>query len=71
MRWPYCSATRRALLNAAEKAVKQLGSAFSLDAVARTAGVSKGGLLHHFCSHDALLTALVESWMDFDEAVAR
>jgi len=34
-------------------------SALTLDAVAARAGVSKGGLLHHFKSKEALLTAMV------------
>ncbi len=64
--------TRNALLVAAERVVTEHGPAFSLDAVAREAGVSKGGLLHHFRSRDALLVALVAAWMErFDEAVAR
>ncbi len=64
--------TRNALLAAAERVVTEYGPAFSLDAVAREAGVSKGGLLHHFRSRDALLVALVAAWMErFDEAVAR
>ncbi len=64
--------TRNALLVAAERVVTEHGPAFSLDAVAREAGVSKGGLLHHFRSRDALLVALVVAWMErFDEAVAR
>jgi AcrR family transcriptional regulator len=64
--------TRNALLVAAERVVTEHGPAFSLDAVAREAGVSKGGLLHHFRSRDALLVALVGAWTArFDEAVAR
>jgi AcrR family transcriptional regulator len=62
--------TRKALLAAAEHVVTEHGPAFSLDAVAQEAGVSKGGLLHHFRSRDALLVALVEAWIErFDEAV--
>jgi len=34
----------------------------TLDAVAREAGVSKGGLLYHFPSKEALLSAMVESF---------
>jgi len=34
----------------------------TLDAVAREAGVSKGGLLYHFPSKEGLLTAMVESF---------
>lgn len=64
--------TRRALLAAAERVLVVHGPALSLDAVAREAGVSKGGLLHHFRSRDALLAALAAEWLDrFDEAVAR
>lgn len=64
--------TRKALLAAAEQVLTAQGPAFSLDAVAREAGVSKGGLLHHFRSRDALLVALVEAWVErFDEAVQR
>ncbi|MBZ9711865.1 TetR/AcrR family transcriptional regulator [Deinococcus multiflagellatus] len=50
--------TRAALLQAARQVVREQGAALSLDAVARAAGVSKGGLLHHFPSRDALLQAL-------------
>lgn len=53
--------TRDRLLDAAETVVAERGvSALSLDAVAGEAGVSKGGLLHHFRSKEALLAALVE-----------
>lgn len=53
--------TRDRLLNAAEAVVAARGvSALSLDAVAAEAGISKGGLLHHFRSKEALLVALVE-----------
>jgi AcrR family transcriptional regulator len=64
--------TRKALLAAAEQEIATHGPSVSLDAVARAAGVSKGGLLHHFRSRDALFTALVAEWLDrFDAAVAR
>jgi AcrR family transcriptional regulator len=53
--------TRDRLLDAAETVVMARGvAALSLDAVAAEARVSKGGLLHHFRSKEALLTALVE-----------
>ncbi|MEY2849520.1 MAG: hypothetical protein RI885_2187 [Actinomycetota bacterium] len=62
--------TRRALLEAAATALRAHGPTVSLDAVAREAGVSKGGLLHHFASKDALLTGLADEWMTrFDAAV--
>jgi AcrR family transcriptional regulator len=52
--------TRRAILDAAARTVAAQGAGASLDAIARTAGVSKGSLLHHFGSRDALLLALAE-----------
>ncbi|MBD2176402.1 TetR/AcrR family transcriptional regulator [Pseudanabaena sp. FACHB-1998] len=54
------SATRESLLNAAGEVVLRLGAdALTLDAVAKEAGVSKGGLLYHFPNKDALLTSMV------------
>jgi AcrR family transcriptional regulator len=58
---------RNTLLDAAEAVVVQQGIAsLTLDAVAREAGVSKGGLLHHYPSKDRLVEALVtrsaEGW---------
>lgn len=64
--------TRQALLDAAARAVVVHGAAVSLEVVAREAGVSKGGLLHHFRTREALLVGLATEWMDrFDAAVAR
>lgn len=56
-----------ALLDAAETVVARQGIAsLTLDAVAAEAGMSKGGLLHHFPSKDRLVVALVarcaEGW---------
>jgi AcrR family transcriptional regulator len=52
---------RDRLLNAAEMVTSRDGVAsLTLDAVAREAGVSKGGLLYHFPSKSALLTGIVE-----------
>jgi AcrR family transcriptional regulator len=52
---------RDRLLNAAEQVVGRDGVAnLTLDAVAREAGFSKGGLLYHFPSKSALVTAIVE-----------
>ena len=49
------------LLDAAIRVVSQDGfGALTLDAVAREAGVSKGGLTHHFATKDALITAMLE-----------
>lgn len=54
--------TRRdELLAAAERIVRRDGvGRLTLDAVAAEAGTSKGGLLYHFASREALITAMVE-----------
>ena len=50
-----------AIVEAAEAVVIESGAAhMTLEAVASRAGVSKGGLLHHFPSKDALLQAMIE-----------
>lgn len=52
---------RERLLDAAERLVLEVGAAhLTLDAVAKFAGVSKGGLLYHFPSKEALLEAMLE-----------
>src|SRR5436190_7279253 len=49
------------LLNAAEQvAIRDGVQNLTLEAVAREAGVSKGGLLYHFPSKSLLITAIVE-----------
>jgi AcrR family transcriptional regulator len=58
---------RDKMLDAAEVVVERQGIAnLTLDAVAAEAGISKGGLLHHFPSKDHLVEALVvrcaENW---------
>ena len=59
------NAGRRAqILAAAAELAKEKGAAhISLEAIARRAGVSKGGLLYHFPRKDALIHALVEQHM--------
>ncbi|MCO8276728.1 TetR/AcrR family transcriptional regulator [Actinoplanes sp. TRM 88003] len=52
--------TRRTVLDAAARTVAVKGTAVSLDAVAKAAGVSKSGLLHHFPSRDELFLALAQ-----------
>ncbi|WP_353171902.1 TetR/AcrR family transcriptional regulator [Paracandidimonas soli] len=55
---------RRQLLDeAAALAVEQGLTGLTLEAVARAAGVSKGGLLHHFPSKHALLEALCDEFL--------
>ena len=55
------SGTRRRLLAAAERLVlRDGGASLTIEAVAREAGVSKGGLLYHFPSKRALISGMVE-----------
>ena len=52
--------TIAAILEAAGRVIRRLGSAgLTIDAVAAEAQVSKGGVLHHFASKDALIAAMV------------
>src|ERR1700730_12613842 len=52
---------RDRIMAAAMAVARESGaSRLSLDAIARRAGVSKGGLLYHFPKKDALMRALVE-----------
>jgi AcrR family transcriptional regulator len=52
--------TRDVILDAAELLVLDVGAAhMTLEAVAERAGVSKGGLIYHFPSKEALLVAMV------------
>src|SRR5476651_2729859 len=58
--------TRTRVLDAAEAIVRAKGVAgLTLDAAAREAGVSKGGLLYHFASKEALLTGLLARLAEF------
>jgi AcrR family transcriptional regulator len=52
--------TPERLLDAAERVVVRDGAArLTMDAVVQEAGISKGGLLYHFPSKEALLAAMV------------
>jgi AcrR family transcriptional regulator len=54
--------TRRNLLDAASRVVARDGVAkLTLDAVARETGMSKGTVLYHFHTKDALIEGMVES----------
>jgi AcrR family transcriptional regulator len=49
-----------AILDAAEEVLRRVGArGLTIDAVAAQAGLSKGGVLHHYASKDALIRALV------------
>lgn len=62
------SVTRQRLLSAAGMIIMRQGvNSLTLDAVAHSAEVSKGGLLYHFPSKDALIEGIVEQLLeDFD-----
>jgi AcrR family transcriptional regulator len=63
------AATRQAILQATIDSLLELGlDSLTLDAVARKAGVSKGGLLYHFPSKDTLILGLVEHLTEAFEA---
>jgi AcrR family transcriptional regulator len=62
-------AARERILDAAEKLVVRDGAGhLTLDAVAQTAGVSKGGLLYHFRTKDALLAGMIDRHVGLLEA---
>lgn len=65
-------ALRQRALDAAEQLVVDGGASnLTLDAVAQAAGMSKGGLLYHFPSKEALLEGMIERHMhDFESRVA-
>lgn len=64
------SKTRIDLLQAASQIVIEKGvDALTLDAVAKQAGVSKGGLLYHFPNKEALMKGMVEHLVQDFEAV--
>ncbi|WP_434439276.1 TetR/AcrR family transcriptional regulator [Lentzea sp. E54] len=56
--------TRRALLDAAGVCLRARGTSATLDDIAKQAGVSKGGLLHHFATKDDLVRALAQDLFD-------
>ena len=63
--------TREKLLVAAERITLRDGAVkLTLDAVAREAGISKGGLLYHFSNKEALIRGMMERLLGrFDSAV--
>jgi AcrR family transcriptional regulator len=66
---PQPSPTRDRILDAFQDLVIDLGErAATLDAVAQRAGVSKGGLLYHFGSKDALIEGLTQRLRGLVEA---
>ncbi len=64
--------TRGAVLEAARRALRERGVQVSLGTIAKAAGVSKGGLLHHFRTKDELFLALVQDvYKTFEVEVRR
>ncbi|MEG3123418.1 TetR/AcrR family transcriptional regulator [Sphingomonas sp. GB1N7] len=61
---------RRALLDAAGELVSENGLAnVTLDAVAKEAGVTKGGLFHHFASKQLLFHGMFADIIDYFDAL--
>jgi AcrR family transcriptional regulator len=60
--------TRERLLEIAEGIVRNEGAAgLTIDALAKAAGISKGGVQYSFASKDDLVRALIERWtLQFD-----
>ncbi len=57
---PTVSSREKILDSAVQVAIRDGILAMTLDAVAREAGVSKGGLLYHFRTKDELITSMLE-----------
>ena len=68
---PAARDTRNVILDAAETVVATMGVAnLTFEEVARVANVSKGGVLYHFPSKEALTEAMIERFISrFDTAV--
>ncbi|WP_300615728.1 TetR/AcrR family transcriptional regulator [Dokdonella sp.] len=59
------SSSRERILEAAEKVAIEVGVGhLTLEAVATKAGISKGGLLYHFGTKEALLKGMIDRHMD-------
>lgn len=66
--------TKRAVLGAAERIFAERGTGAAIVDIAREAGVSKSGLLHHFPSREELISAVVahviaKSWAEIHALV--
>lgn len=57
--------TRKAILDAANQIVQERGvDHLTLKLTAQEAGVSKGGLLHHFPNKEALIQGMIQDYLD-------
>ncbi len=65
--------TQRHILEAADQIVQRDGVAhLTIEAVAREAGLSKGGVLYHFASKEALVNGMIALLLeDFDRDLAQ
>ena len=64
--------TRETVLDAVFRVSRRSGGRFTLDAVAKEANVSKGAVLHHFPSKEALAGGMLERQLDeFDGLIER
>lgn len=62
--------TRGQLLDIAEEIVRTEGAkALTVEALARAAGISKGGVQYSFASKDELVRALIERWTSQFDAI--
>ena len=66
--------TRLAVLEAAERMFAERGGRVSLSDIAAAAGVTKGGLMHHFPNRDALLAGvtahlIAKVWAEIHECI--
>jgi len=62
--------TRDGLLDAAEQLVReQGGSALTIGALAKAAGISKGGVQYSFASRDDLVRSLIDRWTNQFDAM--
>ncbi|MEY4932595.1 MAG: hypothetical protein RLZZ403_915 [Pseudomonadota bacterium] len=69
---PHLSSIRDRILDAVGQLSMSLGAGnFTLEQVAQAAGVSKGGLLYHFPSKEALLLAMGERFLQTFESARR
>ncbi len=68
---PASGARDRALSAALAIVCRDGGKALTIDAVAKEAGVSKGGVLHHFSTKDALIREVVLSMTSAWEAAVQ
>lgn len=67
---PPLLSTRDKILDAAMSIVREQGVAkLTLDAAAKCAGVSKGGVLYHFKTKDDLIRGMVELFVDRHESL--